>query len=48
MVTGNLKKFQESDYYENYFNWYIPNVSLEEIRVIYDIYKTKQKRLIKK
>ncbi len=46
MVTGDLKKFQDSDYYENYFNWYIPNVTLEEIKIIYDIYKTKQKRRV--
>ncbi len=46
MVTGSLKKFTESSYYENYFNWYIPNITIKEIKIIYDIYNIKPKRKV--
>lgn len=45
MVTGNLEKFKESANYLRYFNWYIPNVSKEEIKEIYEINKRRQRIL---
>ncbi len=45
MVTGNLEKFKESPNYLRYFNWYIPNVSKEQIKEIYELNKRHQKIL---
>ncbi len=35
-VTGRLLLFKQSEYYSKYFEWYTENVTLEEVKNIYD------------
>ena len=35
LITGIIRKFKESNYYEKYINWYIPNITYEEIILIH-------------
>ncbi len=34
-IDGRIKRFKDSKYYSMYFNWYIPNISKNEIKKIY-------------
>lgn len=38
IVGGNLLLFKESELYKKYFNWYIKDVSFEEVKEIYKKY----------
>lgn len=35
-VTGRINRFKKSKYYSKYYNWYIPNVTKDEVINIYD------------
>lgn len=34
-VGGRIRRFLSSEYYSKYFEWYTPNITLEEIQKIY-------------
>lgn len=36
LIIGNIRKFRESNYYDKYINWYIPNITYEDIMLIHE------------
>jgi len=36
LITGSIRKFKESNHYDKYINWYIPNITYEDIMLIHE------------
>lgn len=41
-IGGDVKEFEKSDLYKDYFDWFTPNVSYEEVKQIYNNLKAEK------